>query len=192
VYATQLLDHAQVVDCVMQVIDRNHDAALSAIELDFALHKYTTSTERMLSHLEADAVVRQCDFDHDGRVSLEDLTLNRQSHGCLSASQHEALVRYVCNRALHHNAAYQSYFEYTLSLPDRVGVESIADILADGAAMSDKQFAVVDPTRTHIRIELPNKENGDLLGARLDNRLLLIGFICVFVVMIAAAIASFV
>jgi hypothetical protein len=154
------MDHSEVLGCMMTVSDRNHDTRLNYAELAYTLEHYTASFERLQSGLYAEQLIRHCDYNHNGYIELEEL---QHRPFCMSATQHEAWVRFVCNRAQHSNAAYVDYVEHTqrvLSLGAANSNTTVKALLKSAQELMQKDVANTQSAQEAPEKELKNVREG--------------------------------
>lgn len=104
-FATCDHQRSDAVACAMRFADTDHDGAITAAEIDAAKARYLPLAERVgvwladVVGLETtQAVMRKCDDDGDGRITLDDF--ERSADSCLAdCGRVNLLFKLVCAHA---------------------------------------------------------------------------------------------
>jgi hypothetical protein len=186
VMASETLNYDGVISCLFEVADRSYDARLNHLELDQALTRYTTPYEQLTSGLSAAQLIAQCDtLERDGVLSHDELAPERR---CLRTAQLEALTRYVCDRAKHRDYVYAQYQQTYDQLRAAIAQNGAKGLFEQG--MQTLRELGAPHAGRHARIDVPDEQTNDLIGARLEPEIILAGLFVVFIVIIVAVIAT--
>jgi hypothetical protein len=186
VMASETLNYDGVISCLFEVADRSYDARLNHIELEQVLARYTTPYEQLTSGLSAAQFAAQCDsVERDGVLSRDELSSERH---CLRTAQLEALTRYVCDRAKHRDYVYAQYQQTYDQLRAAIAQNGAKGLLEQG--MHTLREMAAPHAGRHARIEVPDEQTNDLIGARLEPEIILAGLFVVFIVLVVAAVAT--
>ncbi len=179
------VDRLAVISCFLEIADIDRDTRISVIELRRVLKagQYITAMEKLFANLDETRILRHCDTNKDGMLSLTEL----EALTCLNTAQIEAIARYICSRVKHIDMGYDEYrrkFDEA-NVAIKSG-ESLWSVFKSGVKKED---AIINPHAGRLsRLELPTDQN-DVIGAQLDPGLIYAFFLSVFVIIIVVVIA---
>lgn len=167
--AAHSLNYDGVIACLMESADTNHDLQISVLELGTVLDRYVTASERMMSALNVDRLMHQCDRNHDHVLSFEELSQHQQAPAtCLSVGQTESVASYICSRARHGDYGYAQYKQNFANIQDAVTRhQSVLAVL--GRQLDDFKSEKLAPhAGRYDRVEFTNPNRGHLLGSQFE------------------------
>lgn len=86
-----------MMNCTLAYIDRNHDGYVSEEEMEWGRQNLLSWYERPWAE-DTETIMRNCDFDRDGRISRSDMELSYST--CLNTEKKlSEFNKYICKRA---------------------------------------------------------------------------------------------
>lgn len=84
-----------LVSCFRELLDLNHDSTIDAAEIDTFLHAQTCIDSKVTSKLSGSILIRLCDANADGVLTLADWTA---SDGCITETKRVNMFCEICLR----------------------------------------------------------------------------------------------